>query len=206
MATTGTVAERPFFKRLRLLLRRYGAFFTLLGAVIGAISLYINNQLERHELAETVLRHVYCELDDNIRDQLFTALSGEPVPFGPVPVYNLPRVEFWDAVTNGGTLQYITDARLTFTLASAYSDLKDLRQFVGAYRTQLLSRMDLGEALPLQEIITASSQRSKDRMMVAQDELRSWFSEQRGLPSLARILWFWREPLAPTRKDCITGG
>jgi hypothetical protein len=197
------MGEKPFFQRLSRLIRDYGAIFTVLGAVIGAISLYVNNQLQRLELAETVLAHIYCELDNNIRDQLFTALSGEPVPFGPLPVYNLPRVEFWDAVTNGGTLQYITDPKLTFTLASAYSDLKDLRQFVGAYRTQLLSRMEPGEALPLQEIITASSQRSKDRMLLAQDELKSWFSEQRGLPSVMRALWFWREPLTLTRRDCI---
>ena len=218
MATSQTVratVERSFFKRLGRLLRDYGAFFTLLGAITGAISLYVNNRLERLELAESVLGHVYCELDDNIRDQLFTALLGEPVPFGPAPIYKLPRIEFWDAVTNGGALQYIADPKLTFTLAGAYSDLKELRQFIDAYRTQILSRVDQSQALPvfelrevppLQEIITASSQRARDRMLLAQDELKNWFNEQRGLPSLMRTFWFWREPTMLTRRDCIVSG
>lgn len=205
---SGSVVER-LASAIRQIVQKYGVIFTVLGAIITAAGALYSNERQQLRSEAVILRHLYCELDDNINDQLFIALTGEPLGFGPEPIYTLPRVEFWSAVT-GGALQNITDTRLTFLLSQAYSDIKDLRQFVELYRSTLLtptipmagirkveaSRRDMRL---LRSVIIASSQKSRDRMAAAQEALREWFARHGGTSGR---LW-WLEELSPIKdKDC----
>lgn len=205
---SGSVVDRLVAAFTRVI-RRYGVIFTVLGAIITAIGALYSNERQQLRSEATILRHLYCELDDNINDQLFVALTGEPLGFGPDPIYTLPRVEFWSAVT-GGALQNITDTRLTFLLSQAYSDIKDLRQFVELYRSTLLAPAAQSEGIQniagserdmrlLRSVIIASSQKSRDRIVAAQEALREWFASHEGT---SRAIW-WLKELSPIEaKDC----
>ncbi len=147
----------------------YATFF---GALLGVIGAFFVQYLTDLSAENTLLKHIYCELEGIRQAQIFAALADPAPPISEIPIYRLPQTEFWEAVSSGGALQKFRDPALAFTLASAYSDIKTVRHFLNFWAEEVLVGKKMHNLSELRGIIAAVSQLSLDRITEAQAAIK----------------------------------